>query len=308
MKAMAPGKLVLTGAYAVLDGAPATVVAVDRYAVADAWRRSRASAPEIDLAFDGAPAPETDVSAQQDASGRKLGIGSSASALVAALAADALANGEDVASTAVRARIFAAARAAHARAQNGGSGIDVAASVYGGVLRYAVVGGTPAMRSLRYPEGLTITAFASGVASRTSDLRARVDAARARAPRELEQHFQAMHRVAAVAADSLEAGDAHGFIASSRAYGELLDQLGRLADAPIVIPEVRELAAWAAATSPAGGAAFLPSGAGGGDVAVWIGAVAPPGTFLERARAASHTPLFLSIDGRGVRAAPLESV
>ena len=34
----APGKLVLTGAYAVLEGAPAIVVAVDRYAVADASR------------------------------------------------------------------------------------------------------------------------------------------------------------------------------------------------------------------------------------------------------------------------------
>jgi len=34
VRIIAPGKLVLTGAYAVLEGAPAIVVAVDRYAVA----------------------------------------------------------------------------------------------------------------------------------------------------------------------------------------------------------------------------------------------------------------------------------
>ena len=306
MKAIAPGKLVLTGAYAVLEGAPAIVVAVDRYAVADASRRTRASSPEVDTAFDGAPAPETDVRAQQAPDGRKLGIGSSASAVVAALAADALARGEDVVASAVRARIFAAARAAHARVQSGGSGIDVAASVYGGVLRYSIADETPAIRPLAMPAGLTVAAFASRVAARTSDLRARVDAARARCPREFERHFGAMNRAAAVAADGLEAGDLRAFVAAARAYGQLLDQLGRLADVPIVTPEVRELADLAANVSP-DGAAFLPSGAGGGDVAVWIGASAPPAVFGERAGALAQGPLSFSIDTRGVRAAPFES-
>jgi phosphomevalonate kinase len=310
VRVIAPGKLVLTGAYAVLEGAPAIVVAVDRYAVADASRRSRASAPEVDVAFGGGPAPETDVRAQQDAHGRKLGIGSSASALVAALGAEALAAGEDIAGAAVRARIFAVARAAHARAQSGGSGIDVAASVYGGLLRYAIAGETPSLHRLRMPRDLVVAAFASGVAARTSDLRARVEAIRARAPIEFERHFDAMHGVATAAADGLEEGDCRAFIAAARAYGALLDELGRLADAPIVTSEVRELAALAAsvATESSGGAAFLPSGAGGGDVAVWIGPSAPSIAFSERARALAHTPLFLSVDQGGVRAAPLESV
>jgi phosphomevalonate kinase len=316
VRAIAPGKLVLTGAYAVLEGAPAIVVAVDRYAVADASRRARASAPEVDIAFEGGPAPAIDVRAQQDAHGRKLGIGSSAAALVAALAADALARGEDVATAEVRARIFAAARAAHARAQSGGSGVDVAASVYGGLVRYAIAGDTATVRPLPVPPDLVIVAFASGVAVRTSDLRARVEAARAMAPRDFERHFEAMHRVAAAAAESLAAGDSRAFIVSARTYGELLDELGRLADAPIVTPEARELAALVAATSSAsspatrssGVAAFLPSGAGGGDVAVWIGTSAPPAPFRERAEALSHTPLVLSIDRGGVRAAPPECV
>ena len=97
MKAIAPGKLVLTGAYAVLDGAPAIVVAVDRHAVADASRTARSAAPEIRAALEGAPAPEVDVSALYDARGGKLGLGSSAAAVVAALAARALAEGADLA-------------------------------------------------------------------------------------------------------------------------------------------------------------------------------------------------------------------
>ncbi len=38
MIARAPGKIVISGAYAVREGAPAIVAAVDRYAVADGAR------------------------------------------------------------------------------------------------------------------------------------------------------------------------------------------------------------------------------------------------------------------------------
>src|SRR5215813_3105192 len=45
MIATAPGKLILTGEYAVLDGAPAIVVAVDRRAVARRNATPRGSSP-----------------------------------------------------------------------------------------------------------------------------------------------------------------------------------------------------------------------------------------------------------------------
>src|SRR5271169_2224572 len=118
MRARAPGKLVLTGAYAVLDGAPAIVAAVDRYAVADASRVMGSPAPEVRAALrEGEPVPEADARDLCDAAGRKLGLGSSAAVLVASLAARALTRGEDVADRSVRARLFADARTAHARAQ-----------------------------------------------------------------------------------------------------------------------------------------------------------------------------------------------
>src|SRR5258708_4450324 len=107
MKAAAPGKLVITGAYAVLEGAPAIVCAVDRYAYAEdrdgptiadgdrPWRSTR----EVTAALD--PAPATDTSALEDA-GQKLGLGSSAAALVAALGLRHAQKGDDLDAAHVR--------------------------------------------------------------------------------------------------------------------------------------------------------------------------------------------------------------
>ena len=79
MIARAPGKLVLSGAYVVLDGAPAIVAAVDRYAVADTSRAPDFVSDELRAAFGSEQPPHVDVSALR-ADGRKLGLGSSAAA------------------------------------------------------------------------------------------------------------------------------------------------------------------------------------------------------------------------------------
>src|SRR5260370_38319363 len=119
MRVLAPGKLALTGAYAVLDGAPALVAAVDRYAVADSSRVSQSPAPEVRAAFGDAAAPETDVRALHDAEGRKLGLGSSAAAVVAALAATTLAGGEASNEARLREGLFFDAPRPHARVRIG---------------------------------------------------------------------------------------------------------------------------------------------------------------------------------------------
>jgi hypothetical protein len=161
---IAPGKLVLTGAYAVLEGAPAIVIAVDRHAVADVTSPG-----------------DADVSALHDASGRKLGLGSSAASMVASEGARAVARGEDPRDPLVRASIFRAVRGAHAVSQGGGSGVDVAASVHGGVLRYELTGGESRVHPLQLPRGLVFEAWWSGWSARTSDLLARLRARALRA-------------------------------------------------------------------------------------------------------------------------------
>jgi phosphomevalonate kinase len=291
--------LVLTGAYAVLDGAPAIVVAVDRYAVADASRVSSSPTPEIRAAFGEGAAPETDVRALYDEEGRKLGLGSSAAAVVASLAAKALARGEDLSHARVRARLFLAARRAHARAQNGGSGVDVAASVYGGVLRYVVAGFSPTIRRVEWPVDVALAAYFGGTSARTTELRARVAALRSERSAEFTPLAKAMGDTAREAADALEApgGSGRTFVSAARIYGALLAELGRMAGAPIVPAPFAELASVAERED----ASFSPSGAGGGDVAVWLGAGGPSAAFTDRARGLGLTKLPLSIDRVGVR-------
>jgi phosphomevalonate kinase len=278
VRVIAPGKLVLTGAYAVLDGAPAIVVAVDRYAAADIRSPTQVDVREL-----------------YDEGGRKLGLGSSAAAVVATLAARAMARGEDPRYAAVRAEIFRVARGVHAREQHGGSGVDVAASVHGGVLRYAVQRGEAAMRAVDLPSDLVLAAYWSGTSARTSELIARVDALRARSADSTA--FATLREVAADAADAVEERSALAFVDRAAAFGCALEALGHAADAPIVPPALAELARMAEGER----GAFLPSGAGGGDVAVWLG-VAPPSTaFAGRAEALALRPLVLSVDRGGVR-------
>ena len=57
MKARAPGKLVMSGAYAVLEGAPALATAVDRYAVADTERAPDRYSREVLAVLSQAEAP-----------------------------------------------------------------------------------------------------------------------------------------------------------------------------------------------------------------------------------------------------------
>ncbi|MGA3122150.1 MAG: hypothetical protein ABSF69_15415 [Polyangiaceae bacterium] len=296
MRAIAPGKLVLTGAYAVLDGAPAIVAAVDRYAIADASRRASDPTAEVRAAFGVDPAPEVDVRMLQAESGMKLGLGSSAAALVASLAVRALDRGQDVSEASVRHTIFRAARRAHAQAQGGGSGIDVAAAVYGGVQRYAIDGTRASVESVDFPRELVLKAYFSGESARTSDLLARVRDARRVRPREVSTLNAAMFAAAVVAAQSVRSGAAL-FIQSVRQYGRLLSDLGGVADAPIVPASCAELATFAAGEN----AVFLPSGAGGGDVGVWLGVTSPSARFEVRASALGWVPLELRIDHGGVR-------
>src|ERR1700723_1637129 len=96
MKVIAPGKVLLFGAYSVLEGTKALVVAVDRYAVADTEHLAPSSSREVRAAIGDEPAPALDLTSLHQA-GEKLGLGSSAAALVATLGARAAERGRDLA-------------------------------------------------------------------------------------------------------------------------------------------------------------------------------------------------------------------
>ncbi|AUX43748.1 phosphomevalonate kinase [Sorangium cellulosum] len=311
----APGKLVLSGAYAVLEGAPALVAAVDRYVLADPERpaeheteevRAAIAAGALDRAvwFDASalraeqPAAAGGVGGEggtERRASRKLGIGSSAAILVATLAARAHRAGAPAGAPAWdAARIFADALAAHRRAQGGGSGVDVAASVYGGVLCCRLApGGDLAAAPHALPAGLVIEVFASESSARTSAMLERV---RALAAREPEVHRALLGAAAEGASAAVVAADVGAFVAALDRQVDALAALGDRAGAPIVTPELRRLRRVAAAE----GAAFAPSGAGGGDVALFVGGAPPSAALLAAARASRLEREVMSIGAPGV--------
>jgi len=286
MKAAAPGKLVITGAYVVLEGAPAIVCAVDRYAHAE--DREGPTTREVSAALD--PAPAIDTSALEDA-GQKLGLGSSAAALVAALGLRHAQAGDDLSSESVRKKIFERAREVHALIQNGGSGVDVAAATYGGVLHYTI----GSVEAVKLPKDVAITAFFSGTSARTSVLRERVDALKARDPNEHGARMTLLREIAKGALRAVRSNDAVAFVAAVASTGEGLTALGVAADAPIVPPAFVDLGARAKSE----GAAFIPSGAGGGDVGVFVGP-APSTAFIAAAQNLGMKLLSLAVEKRGV--------
>lgn len=151
------------------------------------------------------------------------------------------------------------------------------------------------MQAIDLPSGLVLAAFWSGTSARTKDLLARVDALRARGS--AGALFTALRGVAEEAADAVT--HAGRFVQRAGDFGRALAALGDAADAPIVPPAFAELAALAERE----GAAFLPSGAGGGDVAVWLGVEPPSSAFSARALELALSPLPLAVDHGGVRPA-----
>jgi phosphomevalonate kinase len=307
--ARAPGKVVLSGAYAVLEGAPALVAAVDRYVIADPRREAEFVTPEVREALTsrGATrAPWFDARALRDeANDRKLGLGSSAAILVASLAALELGTEPTLPTiddAALARRVFDAALCAHRIAQGGGSGIDVAASAFGGILHFQLCkegSALPTIAHVKLPDALTIRVWSSASSAATSVMLAGVAALRKARPSE---HRAVLDRLASAAEGASQATTSGAYIAACRYQLEGLAELGKLAEVPIVTPEVVELDR-AAMTA---GAAVLPSGAGGGDIVLVVSEGPPRGDLLEAAERLGLKPLNLSLGARGVHAATAE--
>lgn len=306
------------GEYAVLDGAPAVVAAVDRYAVtlrrdADTavyfchdegafplWSASgellpdgvwdgadlvAAVAAEVHARF-GAPAAcrlHTDSTALS--SDTKLGLGSSgavAAGLAAALMPDLDADAA-----------LELALAAHWRFQDGrGSGADVVASCFGGLsVMQRGMDPTP----VEAPSDLQFMALYTGVAANTRTL---VDAFRAWQSSDPSSAnvVNALTATATAGVDALRGGDVSGWLAAVGAYVELERALTNagvgIANEPVERAlRAAEEAGWVA----------KPSGAGGGDVVVCFGAAtADPERLIHAARDAAVEPVPLALAPSGV--------
>ncbi len=267
----APGKALLCGEYAVLEGAPAVVAAVDRR-LSVTWSESSAPmSPEGDATLRRArdelgPLPR---SVMVDASDLqqghiKLGLGSSAAAAVATAGASFATHGHELGDSETLQRVFSIALEGHSSVAPQGSGVDVAASTFGGFLRFTRTDDGAETQTLKRPVDLVMRLVWTGHAARTSELLGKVHALRQDNPTE---HRTCMDRLSERAhgfASAFEEGNATDVIAGAASYSNAMAMLGAAAGAPIV--DERLGRAGALATRFSGSA--KPCGAGGGDVAV----------------------------------------
>lgn len=311
MIATAPGKLILAGEYAVLDGAPALVVAVDRRAVARLGATPRGSSPFLIAVADeiaarrGAadPAARAALEISVDSTAfyeriTKLGLGSSAAVTVAATA---LALG-----TVDRDEVLAVALAAHARAQGPrgtpGSGADIAASVHGGTLEFSRPGGTGPCRiqHRRWPASVALVPFFTGTPADTGHLVARVQSARASNPVAVDAALAAIADASRAACAALTAPPELASLALIGALALAANATDRLAIAagidlvPSCVTRARSLLARLGGTAKT-------TGAGGGDVGIAVFPATVDGIEVARLLIeAGCQPLRIALDDTGV--------
>lgn len=320
--ASAPGKVVLCGEYAVLEGAPAVSMAVDRRArvrletaggtrhrVASSHRESEAvfraggdgaiewlDAASGDFALlehvwrEARPAPGASLSLNLDTrdffrgtGGPKLGFGSSAALAVALTAA---LGGAALA----RGEVYRRAARAHRSFQNGrGSGIDVATAVYGGVIGFRM---EERVEPLEWPQGLALAFLWSGRPSDTATRLERFSRSRARAGRSVGALVEA--------AGAVRAGwskDTETVLESLRSYAHALRRFGR--DCELGIFEAGHDVLYAEAA--ARGIVYKPCGAGGGDVgAVFARSPQAVDEFARWAAQRGFERLSAGLDEQGV--------
>jgi phosphomevalonate kinase len=305
----APGKLVLLGEYAVLDGFPAVVAAVNRRASGQFMPGRAPESELVDIAVRNAAEalgpnrealPRGSVLVDTSAfslNGTKMGIGSSAATAAVSVGAVLETAGRSVADSTDL--VFDVALAAHRAAQGGlGSGADVAAAVYGGLLHYERPAAGPAsIRRLPPLAGVEMVVFSTGTPSSTVDC---LQAVGAFAAANRETHRQLLPPIAAAVTrfeQGLFARDTREIIASIGAAHVGMEMLGQASGVPIVTPVLAHAALLA---TEVGGAA-KPSGAGGGDVGIaFLPDPEAAGAFKTRARDLGLGILDLFVDPTGI--------
>lgn len=297
----APGKVVLCGEYAVLEGAPAISMAVDRRATVTVREAEAAGVVSVGV-LDGSdtrlldcvcdtlgmdrPVAELVLDTRgffDLVSGTKLGIGSSA-ALTVALAYALRAPDQGVTD------VFELALLAHRKFQRGGgSGVDIATSTAGGLVEYKI-GSRPI--PIAWPDGLHYALLWSGVAASTT---ARLDLL---SQGETGSSADALMHASVLIAERWHQGDAADLIDEYPRYIAALEnfdvdhELGIFDAGHDVLSACKTFA----------NTVYKPCGAGGGDIGVILG-TDPDAVrdFTHYAVANGFQRLDMVIDPLGVR-------
>lgn len=290
----APGKVIVSGEYAVLSGAPAISMALDSraivrieaandefhhvrtpgYAEGD-WRfRVKADGtlewqdvhPELGLieaawtgVIHGAHCPlaitvDTTAFAAPE-SGRKFGLGSSAAAMTALIVALCQFSEQEASPSAL-------AYQAHKKMQSGlGSGIDIATSLRGGVIEYRMNDNVAASHH-SWPDDLLYRVIWSGQSATTTTYLKRLNTA---SPN--DRNWLPFIAAAENVADEWAGNDAGRIIASIKAYTASLHRFSAVQALDIFAGGHDEIYRLANGLD----VAYKPCGAGGGDIGIVMG-------------------------------------
>ena len=322
--ASAPGKLVILGEYAVLANAPALVMAVDRrcraeirasrnsvcrlQSMAEAERqvifrrRARSGLALVDRVVEAHPPPNAAGwrgvldSSGFHREGRKLGLGSSAAALTAWSGAWLAWTGQGIAEA--RPDVLQGFIETHKAWQGGsGSGLDVAASFHGGVIRFQLDEETgPQVNRAKLPDGVGfVSVFVRTSASTQKHLK-QFRARAAESPASATFWMDSLDRLADTGIDRAAADDADGFLETIRDYAGGLQALGEWMGAAIFTPEHLQMLKLAERF----GLAYKVSGAGGGDLGLAFGADPEALARFRKAADERYDTIELAVDPLGL--------
>lgn len=297
--ASAPGKLVLLGEYAVLEGAPALVLAVNRRAqvtltdaAGDTWeivsptlglqarlRMQRDGGARLDPApaeltwvatllarfARSHPAPPCRIELDSDAfhlghAGARVKLGLGSSAALAVALLGALHARAQLPPPTLDEGI----RAHRAIQQGRGSGIDVAASLTGASMRFQLHGAGARTVAASLPPDLHWRCVYSGRPASTRAMLATVAAWRERQPAAFTRRMHELTTISAQGIDAADASDTVGFLSALQDYARALAGFGEAAGIDIVSQEHRTIARIAASC----GCVYKSCGAGGGDTGI----------------------------------------
>ena len=226
----------------------------------------------------------------------KLGLGSSAALTVALAQALVEYTGQ---SRWALDRWLPALIEAHRRFQGDqGSGIDVAASLHGGLITYQWINKRPSANHLRLPSGLQFVFVWSGQSASTRKLLQRLRSWRDRHGVDYTKCVDGLRSISSSAIEAIRQGNSIAFLAAVDRFASALADLGTLAGLEIFNEAHQDLLDMAKKS----GLVYKPCGAGGGDLGVAMGVESENAKqFAELVKSSGYQTIDIALNPEGVK-------